>query len=394
MHQIKYRSSSGVRAWFTLILLVVGFLVLEGGAIYAGSAEILVGAALSLTGDYALTGIQQKNAIDLAVEEANAKGGIHGTKIKVEYADNAMSPSVAVNAVNRVLDSNPSAVLLTVRGTHVLPQLPLIDKAGVPALTITGTRKATKQGSPWLFRFYAHDGMAKRAMTLFALDKLKKRNIAIIHVADEYGLSGRDAIVATLKERGLTPIVVESNQSTDKDMSAQLLKVKNSEADVLLIQNHQVPCAMLLQQIRQYAIKIPVVASSSCVFPQTMDLVSKEDIEGMYAETVFIVKGNPDPAIQAWAEKMRRRFKIEPDELALIEYDLVNTLIEVMRRYGTSRNAIQQGLREIAYDGVIMNYSADSEGNMGRQIIIVQVRDKQAHLVDRFKFTKQESEKL
>jgi branched-chain amino acid transport system substrate-binding protein len=203
--------------------------------------EVVVGAALSLTGDFALTGLQQKAGIDLAVEEANAQGGIKGKKIRIEYADNAMSPAVAVNALNRVLSANPVAVLLTVRGTHVLPQLPLINKASVPGLTITGTRKVTQQGSPWLFRFYPHDGMAKRAMTLFALEKLGKQRVAIIHVADEYGQSGRDTIITTLKEKGLAPVVVESNQSTDKDMSPQLLKVKSSGADVLLIQNHQVP---------------------------------------------------------------------------------------------------------------------------------------------------------
>jgi branched-chain amino acid transport system substrate-binding protein len=373
------------------VLLVMA--VVPIGASWA-AAEVVIGAALSLTGDFALTGLQQKNGIDLAVEEANAQGGLKGQKIRVEYADNAMSPSVAVNAVNRVLSANPAAVLLTVRGTHVLPQLPLINKANVPGLTITGTRKVTQQGSPWLFRFYPHDGMAKRAMTLFALEKLDKRRVAIIHVADEYGQSGRDTIIATLKEKGLAPVVVESNQSTDKDMSPQLLKVKNSGADVLLIQNHHVPCAILLRQIRQYALNIPVVASASCAFRDTLELVSAEDVEGMYAETSVILRSNQDTAVRGWVDRMRARFKSEPDEMALLEYDVTRTLIEVMRQYGTDPKDIQKGLKEITYDGLMMKYASDAEGNMGRQIIIGQVRKKELLPLERYQFSKSDSEKL
>jgi len=388
MVERKRRSRAALHVTAIAAVLVLAF------ASTTQAGEIVLGAAVSLTGDFALTGLQQKNGIDLAVEEANAKGGVRDDKLRVEYADNAMSPSAAVNALNRVLSASPAAVFLTVRGTQVLPQLPLINKAGVPALTITGTRKVTQQGSPWLVRFYPHDGMAKRAMTVFALDKLGKKKIAILHVADEYGQSGRDAIVATLKERGLAPVAVEANQSTDKDMSAQLLKIKNSGADALLIQNHQVPCAVALRQIRQYALNIPVVVSASCTFPQALDLVTPEDVEGVYGETALIVKGNPDPAVRAWVEKMRARFKSEPDEMALLQYDVANTLIEVMRRFGTSPKAIQAGLKEITYDGLMMPYASDAEGNMGRQIVIVQVRGKQLHPIERIQFTKKDSERL
>jgi branched-chain amino acid transport system substrate-binding protein len=387
-----HKGPLSVWAWVSLVVLLVMSVVAIGAS--AAAADVVIGAALSLTGDFALTGLQQKNGIDLAVEEANAQGGVKGQKIRIEYADNAMSPSVAVNALNRVLSANPAAVLLTVRGTHILPQLPFINKASVPGLTITGTRKVTQQGSPWLFRFYPHDGMAKRAMTLFAVEKLDKRRVAIIHVADEYGQSGRDTIIATLKEKGLAPVVVESNQSTDKDMSPQLLKVKNSGADVLLIQNHHVPCAILLRQIRQYALNIPVVASASCAFRDTLELVSAEDVEGMYAETSVILRSNPDPAVRGWADRMRARFKSEPDEMALLEYDVTRTLIEVMRQYGTDPKDIQKGLKEITYDGLMMKYASDSEGNMGRQIIIGQVRKKELLLLERYQFSKADSEKL
>ncbi|MGQ0655010.1 MAG: ABC transporter substrate-binding protein [Betaproteobacteria bacterium] len=363
-------------------------------AFQAHAAEILLGAAVSLTTDFALTGIQQKNGIDMAVEEANAKGGINGVKIRVEYADNALSPTVAVNALNKLLSSGPAAVFLTVRGAQVLPQIPLLDKAKVPGLTVAGARNLTRQGSQYLFRFFPHDGMAKRAVALYAVEKLNRRKLAIIHVADEYGTTGRDTIIATLKEKGLAPVAIESNQATDKDMSAQLLKVKGAGADVLVLQNHQVPCAILLRQARQLGLNIPLIGSSSCTLPQTIDLAAKEDVEGLYGETLSFVKGNPDPAIQAWAKKMQDRFRVEPDVFALLQYDAANTLFAAMRRAGTTAEAIRRGMNEIVHEGLLATYSADAQGNMTRQILILQVRDKRLHPVERLNFTKEESEKL
>ena len=107
---------------------LVAALVVAGafaGPLPAGAADIVLGAAFSLTTDYALSGAQQKNGVDLAVEEANAKGGVNGSKLRVEYADNAASTTVGVNALNKVLSAEPVAVFLTVRGALFLQAVPL-----------------------------------------------------------------------------------------------------------------------------------------------------------------------------------------------------------------------------------------------------------------------------
>src|ERR1700738_3970569 len=93
---------------------------------YAAGEPIKIGASISLTSDFALGGLQQKGGIELAVEEINAAGGVPGKgdnrKVEILFGDNAMSPTTAINALNRVLSDNPVAVLLSIRGTHVLSQ--------------------------------------------------------------------------------------------------------------------------------------------------------------------------------------------------------------------------------------------------------------------------------
>jgi branched-chain amino acid transport system substrate-binding protein len=85
---------------------------------------------------------------------------------------------------------------------------------------------------------------------------------------------------------------------------------------------------------------------------------------------------------------------VEPDVLALTQYDATNMMIEVMKKYGTARDAVQKGMKEMPYEGILASYGADAEGNMLRQILIVQVQDKKLKQVEKLTFTKQESERL
>jgi branched-chain amino acid transport system substrate-binding protein len=91
---------------------------------------------------------------------------------------------------------------------------------------------------------------------------------------------------------------------------------------------------------------------------------------------------------------MKAKFNVESDVVALTQYDATSMMIEVMKKYGTTREAIQKGMKEMPYEGILASYAADAEGNMLRQILIVQVQDKKLKQVEKLTFTKQESERL
>ena len=250
---------------------------------HAAGDPIKIGASISLTTAFAMGGLQQKSGIELAVEEANAAGGVPGKgdnrKVEVVYGDNAMSPTTAINALNRVLSDNPVAVLLSIRGTHVLPQLPLLLKAKVPGLTLTGVMKVTKQNNPYIFRFFPHDGMNKPPLIKYIVEKAGKKRIGVFFSAEDYGTSGRDETIATLKSLGLEPVAVESHQPTDKDFSAQLDKFKDAKADIIFLQTFQAPSALILKQARQLGLNIPFALSSQSVAGSALKLVEAADIE-------------------------------------------------------------------------------------------------------------------
>lgn len=341
---------------------------------------IKIGASISLTTDFALGGLQQKAGIELAVEDVNAAGGVPGKggnrKVEITFGDNAMSPTTAINALNRVLSESPVAVMMSIRGTHVLPQLPLLAKAKIPGITLSGVKKITKLNNPYIFRFFPHDGMNKPVLMKYLVEKLGKKRVGIFYSAEDYGASGRDESIATLKSLGLEPVAVESHQPTDKDFSAQLDKFRDAKADIIFLQTFQAPSALILKQARQLGLGIPFALSSQSVAGSALKLVEAADIEGAIAETptldpVF----SKDPEVVKWVERFEKRFRFIPDYQAIQDYDATMALLKVIETDGADPEAITAGLKKIQYKGLTGDYKSDDEGNMSQTVSIVQIRD-------------------
>jgi branched-chain amino acid transport system substrate-binding protein len=354
----------------------------------ADTGPIKIGASLSLTTDFALAGLQQKGGIDLAVAEINAAGGIPGKggnrKVEVEYGDNAMSPAIAINALNRLLADKPVAIMLSIRGTHVLPQMPLLEKAKVPGLTISGVKKITLLNNPYVFRFTPHDGMNKPPLLKYAVEKLGKKRIAIFYSAEDYGVGGKDEAIAALKELGIEPVAVESHQPTDKDFSAQLEKFRAAKPDMIFLQTFQAPSALILKQARQIGLNIPFALSSQSVGTSALKLVEAADIEGFYAEVpVLDPSFSTEAAIQKWSKDFEKLTGFVADSQALTEYDSTKMLFKAIESYGTDPAEITAGLRKTKYQGLALNFQSDAQGNMAHDVTIVQIRDLKQVVLDR-----------
>lgn len=200
-----------VLSMLAVVALLSGAFARPGDA----SEDILVGLVASQTTDLATYGKVQLGSVEMAVEKVNAEGGIKGRKIKLMVEDTGNSNSVALNALNKVLGSKPAAVLGPPMGTMVMAFMPVLKEDGVPFLAYPGTRRVTQQGYPALFRFVAHDGISKVAWTQFAVEKLQKKKIGMLIVANEWGYSARDVTTNVLASRyNLKPVAVETYQAS------------------------------------------------------------------------------------------------------------------------------------------------------------------------------------
>ncbi len=68
----------------------------------SATGPLLVGTVGSLTGSEAHFGLESRNGVQLAIEEANAAGGIQGRLLALRSYDSQGRPEEAANAMTRL----------------------------------------------------------------------------------------------------------------------------------------------------------------------------------------------------------------------------------------------------------------------------------------------------
>jgi branched-chain amino acid transport system substrate-binding protein len=336
----------------------------------AAGEPIKIGVVTALTTPFALAGVHVKNGVELATEEINAGGGIAGRPIQLIVEDTAQSNTTAVNAFNKVVAEKPWAIVGSIYGTQNLALSPLIEREAVPYFYSSGTVKVSKQGNRWLFGLTPSDELTARGTIRFVVKDLDKKRVAIQYVNNEYGTGALDVLVQTLKQEfHLEPVGVEAHAAEDRDMSAQLLKLKAGNPDVLVVWGHPGDIAVIAKQAVQLGFPRPFVGPSAPLLPSTLQLMQGEETDWM-GMVVAWVNGNPDPKVTAFREKYARKFGEPVDFFDAIHYDAMYMLKQAIE--GTLpaagpdpakvREGIRASLARMTYQGLDTLYAFDAEG--------------------------------
>ncbi len=355
----------------TLLLVIVAQM---GCAAPADTTPINFAFIAPLTTANALIGASMKTGAEMAVDELNAAGGIKGRKVQLLMEDNADKNEVAVNALNKVLAEKPAALMLGSTSSQTMAMSPVIQKEKLPTLILGSSPTLTDSGNPFFFAPRVTDEYAAIGAVRFATQVLKKQKVAVFHAAEEFGTSVAPIIIRELKNQGLTPVDVEAGPSGDKDYTPQLLKIKNSGADVLLAWVLPAPGLLLEQQMKQLQMTIPVVANPVFSLTSVLKLAQPGQLAGTYALTDALPDQSTDPKVQAWTKKYMDKYKDTPDLFAALSYDSVMMLAQIVGQVGTDPEAMRKGLASLKdYKGIGNTYTADEKGRLAKQMVIVDV---------------------
>ena len=140
------------------------------------------------------------NAVQMAVDKVNSEGGIMGCPIKIYAQDAANSATTGINALNKVLEDDPIAIVGPMLGTMMIPSREIIDMEKVPIISASGTRTWTMNDNKYGFRIGEFDGSSKVALADFVVNELGFKKIGILISADQWGYSGRDYIQLAFKK--------------------------------------------------------------------------------------------------------------------------------------------------------------------------------------------------
>lgn len=343
-------------------------------ATMAGAAcaqNVIVGATVPLTGPLSLTGKQYFNSLKLAEDDINKAGGLQGKPVKFVFEDAQASNGTAVNAYVKLAQENkPAFTFLTSYSTQNMAVAPEVAKAGIPAMYAGGADAVADLRNPWMFRIRPQDSTAAVAMARFIKDELKLSKPGILYIQNDFGQGGANAAAAFLKDQGITPVGTEAYGQNDKDMSAQILSLKNKGADVILAFVYPQDGAMVLRQIKMLGLKQPVVASSAAFVPAAMQLLSPADLDNVWGVIDTYLPATDKG--KSYAERFKQRFSMDADPYGAAYYDGAMLMAQAINAVGADPQKLQGYLQDLkGYQGVSHVYSFDAKGNGVHDVAIV-----------------------
>jgi len=224
------------------------------------------------SGGSAPMGVSMRDGAKLAISQINQSGGINvgGRKMKIELIerdDEGKNDRGALVAQEISSMSDISAVIGTVNtGVAVMGDKYYVEKGIVKIITpaagsasMTQWSKAGVKDLP-IFRFASHDGIQAHMVVEKAL-KLGFTNVAILHDATNYGVSGRDDLIEQISRQGgkLKVVSVEKFAIGDKDMTGQLIKAKAAGAQAILIWGIGPELAAVASGKEKLGFKVPMI---------------------------------------------------------------------------------------------------------------------------------------
>jgi branched-chain amino acid transport system substrate-binding protein len=225
-------------------------------------SPIKVGLILSLTGNYSSLGTEDKKAIDLAVEELNAAGGIAGRTVETVLKDDKSQPDQSVLAFNEI-KGDVDAVIGSPFSNSALATIPLVDREEIPYISLTPADEQVNPVHPYVFVVPATSATyAERMLQYFQGTNLTKVAVAY-DTKSSYAVAGFKGMQAKAGQYGVTLVTTEEFQTTTTEFSAVFAKVRSSGAQALTVWATGPPAVAFTKQYATAGAGVPLVLTGA-----------------------------------------------------------------------------------------------------------------------------------
>ncbi|MCL6472130.1 MAG: ABC transporter substrate-binding protein [Firmicutes bacterium] len=358
----------------------------SSGTTEANKEPYKIGAVVSATGPSSPLGLPEKNTLELEVEKINKAGGINGHKLELIIEDDQSDAKNAVTAVSKLIDKEKViAVIAATISPSSIAVKPEIAKAKIPQMAMAAGIPITQDDpKEWVFRTANSDAVAVQKVIDYLSKDLKVKKIAILSDTNAFGQSGTDEFKKLAPKAGLDIVIVERYQTQDTNMTAQLTKIKGTDAEALVVWGTNPGPAQAAKNMKELGMTIPYVGSHG-IANKTFIQLAGGAAEGVVfpAGKVLVpssAKGEQAEVINKFMSDYKAKYNENPNSFAGHAYDAINILAEALKKAGTSdgvklRDAIEKTSGFVGITG-IFNYSKDNHDGTGADdMVMIEIKE-------------------
>lgn len=264
---------------------------------------VKVGLTAAVSGGSAASGEAIKRGLTIAIDEINGKGGVlGGRKLELVIRDDEGNPTKGVTIARELAEREK--VVAAFGGLHTtvaLAQVAVWHELATPYIGTwaAGTNIVHHDRKPnYTFRVSANDDYVDKFLARYATERLKKGKPGLLLENTAWGQSNETGLTKYFGEKNIKPLGPEKFNWNDPDMSPQLLRLKQSGADLVILVANAPEGAQVVKSRAKIAWEVPILShwgisggrfaeltgdlSDGVVFIQTYSFFGKQNERGHY----------------------------------------------------------------------------------------------------------------
>lgn len=366
---------------------LAAFAILLCATFCAGQNTIKIGVITSITGSQAAFGEAHKNGYAIALDQINAKGGVLGKKLELDFYDDQSKPDQAVQGVSKLVDQDHVPVLIGPYSSENAKAMinPVIQHQ-VPLLIPTATADNVMDSkSPWIFRICAGANDYAKKTIEFLQHNGSPKTMAIVYEKTNFGQANMQAMKEAATKAGIKLVAIEQYEAKSPDYRAVLRRVKAANPDVIYFCSYLLDATTLMRQSREVDLNPRYYTSAGTGFAAAEFPTPKgagKDAEYTFSVSQWLADA-PWPGSKEFDAEYAKRFGSHPAYHAIQAYE---SLLVVAQAINSAKSLAPAKIRD-AIRATNLKTSAfgpvrfDATGQNQHTVLITQVQGGKYHLV-------------
>jgi branched-chain amino acid transport system substrate-binding protein len=280
-------------------------------------AQIHIGTAGPITGEYAAFGQQMKAGAEQAVADLNKAGGLLGQKIVLDIGDDACDPKQAVSVANQFASKGVKMV-----AGHY-------SEEGILQISPASTNpKYTDDGSWNTFRVCGRDDEQGKVAGDYLASHFKNDKIAILNDNSAYGKGLADETAKALHAAGGKEVLNTAYTPGEKDYSSLVSRMKEAGVTVIYVGGYHTEAGLIIRQAKEQGMKATMVGGDALVTNEFWQIAGD-------AGAGTMMTFPPDPRLMKTAANVVKEFKaknIDPEGYVLYTYAAIQVWADAVKK--------------------------------------------------------------
>lgn len=349
----------------------------SGSVLVAPTNEefVRIGEVGTLSGMEASFGIATHKGIELAVDEVNAAGGIHGKRIQlISYDDQGKAEETAVVATKLIAEKKVHAILGAVGSSKSIAMAPIAQRFKIPMVCPDATNPKVTELGDYIFRACFTDPFQGKVMADFTSKNLQIKTVSVLYdIKSDYSVGLADHFVKTFTKNGGKVLTQQSYGAGDIDFRSQLTVIRSGKPEAIFIPGYYTEIGLIARQAKELGIETVLLGGDGWASPKLLE-VGGSSVLGAYFSSSFAAE-NKSVETQKFVKNFKSKYGIEPDDLAALGYDAAALLLDAMKRAASMASAdIRQALADTkSFQAVTGKIAMDANRNPLKSAVILKV---------------------